>query len=722
LRSLETWRMFKYPWLKAVLFGIGLFSLAEISYFLSLKPDNLVILWLPTGLFFAVLLLNEAQTWRWYLLAACAAYLLFYYLNGISFVMNILFTSAICADAFIAVWLVRRFIGYYPGLSLLREFIGLFASAVLCAGFFALILSAVFVFLSDGYSYWERFLSFWLSDVLGVLVVAPLFISWFSFDFANLKRVRFIRVLEIILYYGGLLYVACFIFSAQITETLILDFLVLPFLLVIAMRLDMRGATTAMFFFNLLAIGYAAQGRRHNLLIGMEREHVYFLQVFLITLTFCIDMVALIITRHKQVEEELRESELKFRNFIESSNSGIVLCDEQGKIIVWNQVEEQITGIKQDEALGRPGWEIQYRLAAEKDETSERRQQLMDIWQNLVLNGKLPDHYRKMENQILRPDGKMRVIQTAVFLIQTKRGYMVGSVSQDITDDKLLAESLGDSERRFRLLVQNQGEGVCILDADDNINFANPAAEAAFGVSSDKLVGRNLKEFLDHDALMILRQEKHKRSLGKKSVYEVEICRPDGEKRWLLITATPQYDENNRFTQTFGVFRDITDRKVIESELRYLSTHDGLTGLYNRAYFEAELLRLQNSRSYPISIVISDLDDLKKINDAYGHAAGDEALRRIAELFRATFRSSDVVARLGGDEFGVILPMTESTMVGHIIKRIREQVKDLIVGDQRIVISIGCATTPVSGDLSAAMKMADDRMYQEKRRHKSAAA
>jgi len=221
---------------------------------------------------------------------------------------------------------------------------------------------------------------------------------------------------------------------------------------------------------------------------------------------------------------------------------------------------------------------------------------------------------------------------------------------------------------------------------------------------------------------MILRQERHKRSLGKKSVYEVEICRPDGEKRWLLITATPQYDENNHFTQTFGVFRDITDRKVIESELRYLSTHDGLTGLYNRAYFEAELLRLQNSRSYPISIVISDLDDLKKINDAYGHAAGDEALRRIAELFRATFRSSDVVARLGGDEFGVILPMTESTMVGHIIKRIREQVKDLIVGDQRIVISIGCATTPVRGDLSAAMKVADDRMYQEKRRHKSAAA
>ena len=101
---------------------------------------------------------------------------------------------------------------------------------------------------------------------------------------------------------------------------------------------------------------------------------------------------------------------------------------------------------------------------------------------------------------------------------------------------------------------------------------------------------------------------------------------------------------------------DITQQKRAEDRLRFLSTHDVLTGLYNRAFFEEETTRMERGRHYPISVLMVDVDHLKITNDRRGHAAGDSLLRRAAAVLRAAFRTEDVVARIGGDEFAVLLP------------------------------------------------------------------
>ncbi len=168
---------------------------------------------------------------------------------------------------------------------------------------------------------------------------------------------------------------------------------------------------------------------------------------------------------------------------------------------------------------------------------------------------------------------------------------------------------------------------------------------------------------------------------------------------------------------------DITARKKAERYLTYLGTHDVLTGLFNRAYFEEERDRLENGRRYPVSILIADLDGLKDANDSFGHAAGDELLRRAAEVLKASFRSEDVVSRIGGDEFAIILAETDEASGTSALERIQRliELNNSFYQGPRLAISLGLATARRGAKLIDVQRLADDRMYQAKRQHKPAA-
>jgi len=130
------------------------------------------------------------------------------------------------------------------------------------------------------------------------------------------------------------------------------------------------------------------------------------------------------------------------------------------------------------------------------------------------------------------------------------------------------------SEENYRTLIQNQGEGVGVVDLKEKFVFVNPAAEEMFGVERGGLLNRNLMEFVDPDYLPVINKETRKRKKAEKSTYEIEIIRPNGEKRTILITATPQFTNKGKLSGTFGVFRDITERKkmelkIVESEAYY---------------------------------------------------------------------------------------------------------------------------------------------------------
>lgn len=179
----------------------------------------------------------------------------------------------------------------------------------------------------------------------------------------------------------------------------------------------------------------------------------------------------------------------------------------------------------------------------------------------------------------------------------------------------------------------------------------------------------------------------------------------------------PIYDDKGNLLGAVQCIRDIGERKKMEDELRRCSTRDALTGLYNRAFFEEELRRLDRGRSFPVSLILCDLDGLKVVNDMLGHEQGDELLRRAARVIASCVRGSDVVARVGGDEFAVILPQTDRKTAEEVAERINEAVEkdNMQHPDLPLSISVGVAMAKdASRRLWEVYKEADDAMYVNK--------
>ncbi len=252
----------------------------------------------------------------------------------------------------------------------------------------------------------------------------------------------------------------------------------------------------------------------------------------------------------------------------------------------------------------------------------------------------------------------------------------------------------------------------CIADLDGYFRRLNPQWQETLGYPLEELEGIKFLDLvhpndLESTLAAVSRLSAQEAILNFENRYR---CK-DGTYRWLEWRSMPAGN------LIYASARDITDRKQMEDQLRYQGTHDILTGIYNRSFFEAELARLEGGREYPISIILGDIDGLKKINDTQGHAAGDRLLKQAAAILKTMFRTEDVLARIGGDEFAVLMPNTDSESVERKMDGIREKLLENNADPSNfpVNISIGAATAE-QGDLIGAFTLADQRMYQDKTR------
>jgi len=319
---------------------------------------------------------------------------------------------------------------------------------------------------------------------------------------------------------------------------------------------------------------------------------------------------------------------------------------------------------------------------------------------------------------ILHRDGSTRYLKTNSASI-TEEGRVVGGMvlAEDITEEIKAIQALRDSENNLRRITDNMLDFIDELDEEGRIVYASPSHLTVMGYWPETIMGMQFRQLLHPDDLRdSMHALKSIKQTGEARVSQHRCRHADGHYVWIETVGSPIL-QDGKVSGVILSSRDITVRKQLEQELRFVSVHDGLTRLYNRCYFEEEMERLEGGRHNPVGVMIADLDGLKLVNDTLGHEAGDRLLVQTANILHRSFRQGDVIARVGGDEFAVLLPNTSYSVLEQVAKRIQTMIDGYNASSPQLPlsISIGMAVR-VSNSISLrdTYKEADNAMYRVK--------
>jgi diguanylate cyclase (GGDEF)-like protein/PAS domain S-box-containing protein len=379
--------------------------------------------------------------------------------------------------------------------------------------------------------------------------------------------------------------------------------------------------------------------------------------------------------------------------------------DPQGRFTFISPVVEQLFAYKPEELIGQP----LARFVFAED--------LSEFVENLKRN--LEHTIESFEFRILDRKGNVRYLRVSSRpLITNGQAAGLTGILSDVTAHKWAEDWLKKTQERYRSLFENALEGIFQSTLDGQFIIANPACARILGYSSPaELTAQDPKPA----GLLFAEQANYrefKRLLAEEGIvqnYETQVFRQDKSKIWISLNALAIRSPAGAPLFYEGRMEDITERKWSEDRIYHLSFHDKLTGLYNRAYFEEELKRLDTDRQLPISVIFGDVNCLKLINDAFGHPEGDKLLTEIALILRESCRKEEVIARVGGDEFAIFLPKTSGGTTEEIVRRIKLSCSQKSKGSLTLSIALGSGTKErPSQDIQGILRDAEERMYKNK--------
>ena len=236
----------------------------------------------------------------------------------------------------------------------------------------------------------------------------------------------------------------------------------------------------------------------------------------------------------------------------------------------------------------------------------------------------------------------------------------------------------------YKTVFENMNDGLILTDANENVLKLNPASQKIFDTEVNRAVGKPFMHLLPGIEI-----DNYSRALqGKK---DLKIGN-NGDQSFFDIKQTEIKNSKGKPLGKVTVLRDITKIRKAEEDIKYLSFYDKLSGVYNRAFFDNELERLNSSHQMPLSMVIADVNGLKIINDAFGHIRGVVLIKKTPSILKICFRKEDIIARWGGDEFSILLPKTSYATTMKIIKRVHDKCREYSTDTMLISISTGVAT------------------------------
>ena len=281
-----------------------------------------------------------------------------------------------------------------------------------------------------------------------------------------------------------------------------------------------------------------------------------------------------------------------------------------------------------------------------------------------------------------------------------KRGRALYKQEQEITRKNLQLEARVHYQKRELVQI-----GKAIESASDAIAIYDVKGEPTYKNQAFKELEELVSESFSYA------------SIRDGSWEEEQVMMKEDGNRLVMLLQADEIKEDGITVGYMRIYKNITDRKIAEEEIEYLSFHDGLTGLYNRRFFDEEIKRINVAKNLPLTLIMLDVNGLKLTNDAFGHKAGDHLIMKFAHSLKEICSNDDIVARIGGDEFIILLPQTNEEEGRNILKRIKERVNSEKMEGIPIKMSVscGCGTkTEEDENIADVFKAAEDQMYRSK--------
>lgn len=704
-------------WLRLAGLALLYAALAGISLDFATVLGIITLVWLPSGLTLAALLLGGYKYWPGIFAGAYIASVV----ADNSFPVSLSIAAGNTLEPLLGAWLLRRDDRFNLSLARYRDYLRL----VLLAGIVSPAVSALcgvgalFVTgLLAQQMILHSLLSWWMGNMLGVIVVAPAILVWRRWprDWLARRRAAELAALLGLSFLSGQI-----IFLGWFHETLGLHaqaFMMLIWIAWGALRFGNHGVLLLLGMTLTQALLGVAKGVgffAHDLTeTGMVAFWLYFTELAAVGMTLATSVSEL-----RQSEESLREQKNLLSAVLENEPECVKLMSASGELVQMNPAGLAMLEVDSIDDAKRVGlWE--FILPSHRDAFAK--------FHNRVCNG----HPGTLEFPVKGKKGTIRWLETHATPMQYGQGQPTGllGVARDITKRKQAEESLRESERRFTALMNNLPAMVyrCKNDPDWTMEFISDWCCIITGYRAEDLCGNRTVSYaqLIHpdDRQQVWAEVQAGIQAHRPFHMSYRIHTAQGQIRWVSEQGAGVFGADGELLALEGVVLDITDKKRKDELIWAQANYDELTSLPNRRLFHdrltQEIVKAQRT-GLPLAMLLIDLDQFKEINDTLGHAKGDVMLVETARRIRECVRESDTIARLGGDEFTVILPGFSGRgqierIAQHIIQRLSEP---FYLGDDEagyyVSASIGIALYPDdASDIETLLKNADQAMYKAK--------
>lgn len=403
-----------------------------------------------------------------------------------------------------------------------------------------------------------------------------------------------------------------------------------------------------------------------SLLTGDIHE-LFIRSIFLISFILFGVVVSRLLSKHKKVVDALTESEKRYQMLFETAGDAIFILDAEGEkagqIVAANRAAAEMHGYAIDELLT-----LNIKDLDTPDVAREAPGRI-----HRMLKGE----WIKEEITHRKKDGAVFPVEISAGFFEFKDHKYILAFDRDITGRKSAEKALKESEEKYRSLVESTGDSIYLIDRNYRYLFMNKKHLSRLGFTGENFRGKAFSDSHSPEETEEFIKNVDKAFETGESVQHEHFSRRDN--RYFLRTLSPVKAADGRTIAVTIVSKDINELKQMEEKLRALSLTDELTGIYNRRGFFTlveQLLKLARRQKKGVFMLYADLDDLKGINDTWGHHEGDLALIDAANLFKATFRESDIIARIGGDEFVVIPVGSTGDNIEMITARFQKNVEE----------------------------------------------